>query len=386
MEQKIEALCDELRLVNQEIHDRGEFERRSGQLYNIFSLFSIMGDWPSSEAKHSIFIADLLNPGGTHGAGDKFLRYFLNQAGINDFVLNPRYSFSNITERYIGEATENEGGRIDIIFEDGNNALIIENKIYAADQQHQLIRYYNYANVRFKNFRLIYLTLDGHEPSEDSAGKDSKTPCLCISYRGHIIPWLERCIANANARVGETIKQYRDIIRLLTNQNIDMEEKQEIIDIARNHPQEIALLFQNSEAIQQKFIKEYVLAPICKLVEDRGWRIKICDENKYVPRGKRKHYPHWFDIYPTGWVQHSVAYEYQNYQIIGVTGKIGHLLPCFKDKSEWYKMGYVDTADLMDPASFPSIVSGKICKTLCNQILIMVEQAENQARDEGFQL
>ena len=55
--------------------------------------------------------------------------------------------------------------------EDGEYAIIIENKIYAIDQYHQLLRYNNYGKQRFpKGFKLIYLTLDGHEASKDSLG------------------------------------------------------------------------------------------------------------------------------------------------------------------------------------------------------------------------
>ena len=74
---------------------------------------------------------------------------------------------TNIVERDIGRRTETTGGRIDIILEDGEHAIIIENKIYATDQHHQLLRYNNYGKQRFpKGFKLIYLTLDGHEASK----------------------------------------------------------------------------------------------------------------------------------------------------------------------------------------------------------------------------
>ena len=80
---------------------------------------------------HSAFIAELLNPRGTHGIGYRFLQAFLEIVGIPNGYLDLAHCSQNITERSIGKTTETEGGRIDIIIEDGNHAVIIENKNYA---------------------------------------------------------------------------------------------------------------------------------------------------------------------------------------------------------------------------------------------------------------
>ena len=99
--------------------------------------------------------------------------------------------------------------------EDGEYAIIIENKIYAIDQYHQLLRYNNYGKQRFpKGFKLIYLTLDGHEASKDSLG-DNEIDYHCISYKGHILNWLSKCVMLAYDKplVRETISQYITLIK-----------------------------------------------------------------------------------------------------------------------------------------------------------------------------
>lgn len=65
---------------------------------------------------------------------------------------------------------------------------------------------------------LIYLTLDGKE-SEQEASKS--IPYLCLSYADDVRVWLERCreIATNKPTVRETITQYVQLVKKITNQN-----------------------------------------------------------------------------------------------------------------------------------------------------------------------
>ena len=92
---------------------------------------------------HSKFLAELLNPKGSHGQGSKFLDLFIQQFDIK----NVDSETSKVSvEESIGNKTPTTGGRIDILIEDTNkHTIIIENKIYASDQENQLLRYYNYS-------------------------------------------------------------------------------------------------------------------------------------------------------------------------------------------------------------------------------------------------
>lgn len=184
---------------------------------------------------HSAFLAELLNPDGNHGLKDAMLKEFLAAIGLKrDYISNCN---TNIVERYIGERTETTGGRIDIILEDGEYAIIIENKIYAIDQYHQLLRYNNYGKQRFpKGFKLIYLTLDGHEASKDSLG-DNEIDYHCISYKGHILNWLSKCVMLAYDKplVRETISQYITLIKQITGQDMNKDSSDKIVDLAINN-------------------------------------------------------------------------------------------------------------------------------------------------------
>ena len=97
-------------------------------------------------------LAELLNPNGRHGQGAAFLRLFLVQFGITGFDAD---TATLKMEYYVGPVTEKSGGRIDILINDRNGeTILIENKIYAADQDNQMARYHEFR----KKAHLFYLT------------------------------------------------------------------------------------------------------------------------------------------------------------------------------------------------------------------------------------
>lgn len=164
---RIESLLSEITNLYK-LAEKDKLERiKQGDFFNVFNTIGLR----TEEVRlHSAFIAELLNPQGSHGLSNLFLQAFLKQMELPcDYVTEAK---GVIKERYIGRKTKKEGGRIDIIIEDGNHAVIIENKIYAEDQGNQLLRYYNYGRKQFpKGFELVYLTLDGVDPDEKSLGK-----------------------------------------------------------------------------------------------------------------------------------------------------------------------------------------------------------------------
>lgn len=147
-------------------------------------FFEVLG-LNSKEVLHSKFIAELLNANGKHRMKNTFLNEFLKIEGVfKDFDTLNSCAF---TERYVGETyhddINSEGGRIDIVIESPKEIIVIENKIYASDEENQLVRYHNYCKSTNKQFRLIYLTLNGSAPSDYSKGKlKDKDDYLCLSY------------------------------------------------------------------------------------------------------------------------------------------------------------------------------------------------------------
>ena len=184
-------------------------------------------------------IASLLRP-DKHGARRKFLAAFLKMP-----ALNLPEGFLNLDkviveqEKYIGPKKDDSGGRIDLLLTDGNNHIIIENKIYAGDQEHQLLRYHNFR----PEGKLVYLSLfEDDKPSKESLGGLDPELVTSISYKYDILQWLKECVQiSANLPyIRETINQYIKTIQQLTN--TEMGTNSEIIDLLRR-PENLAAAF-----------------------------------------------------------------------------------------------------------------------------------------------
>ncbi|MGN1057724.1 MAG: PD-(D/E)XK nuclease family protein, partial [Candidatus Avelusimicrobium sp.] len=158
------------RLLKQvtEIRLRHEEEaRRTGENWNVF--YAIGKRLYKRELLHSHFISVLLEPKNPAGKGSIFLKLFLEtlaeaceeQLDISAFCTG---NVKIITEKNIGPITKDyeSGGRIDIFIENGRQQIVIENKIYAEEQQNQLYRYHK----KYPNAILFYLTLNGKEATK----------------------------------------------------------------------------------------------------------------------------------------------------------------------------------------------------------------------------
>jgi hypothetical protein len=200
--------------------------RATGDRFNVFQILRI----GHLEVKtHSPMLAELLNPKGTHDQGAVFLRLFLSRFGISPFDAD---ASTVRQEYYAGPVTEKSGGRLDIVIRDGRGAMIlIENKIYAGDEDNQMTRYREFN----EGARLFYLTLDGRDPSNLSEEKLKSFEC--ISYATDIMAWLYDCRKEAVSlpRVRESITQYIHLIEDLTDQSTTMRMNHELIaEILRN--------------------------------------------------------------------------------------------------------------------------------------------------------
>lgn len=293
---EIQSLFDKIYLLNQD-YKRQEDEK--GESYNLFKVI----DMTSNEASvHSAFLADLLNPKGLHHMGDTFLRLF------TDEFLNGM-SFSTETavverEKYIGPVTATTGGRLDIIVTDADKkAIIIENKIYASDQENQLIRYHNYAEKNTSEHKLFYLSLDGTVHDEDKTAKHDNKELIeeehyfTISYESDILKWLEQCREKVVDKplIREGISHYINLIKHLTNQTISKEMEKDLKNLILENPKYIQNLGIIREAInisvielQRRFwelLKNKMEEVDCQVIEDGTYRYALDEKedriNKY---------------------------------------------------------------------------------------------------------
>lgn len=284
-------ILNQVRIVSQKIKEQRKEKFERGESFNIFNDLGFMSD---EVHLHSMFLANLLNPKGSHGQRGKILEAFLKMLqksfpAISADSLELDTAIASVeVEKYIGRQTDSEGGRIDIYLTDGKHSIIIENKIYAGDQHHQMLRYWNYGmsqkgNDTEKSFVLIYLTLDGCSPSKDSLGEDLKeNDIVCLSYKSDIRGWLDRCVelASRTPLVRETINQYISTIDILTN-NV-MEDNKELLDILSKEENLDAIydIANNKNIVVNRFINEVFIPKLRDLAESKGLTMgDNCTEN-----------------------------------------------------------------------------------------------------------
>ncbi|OBX26821.1 PD-(D/E)XK nuclease superfamily protein [Gelidibacter algens] len=221
-----------------------------GEHFNIFSVLKI----ETRENKtHSAFLTELLNPKGSHQMGDVFLKHFLftiNYAEPFD-TDNPFVKAEEDIGRIDFKEKEGEdrahaiGGRIDIYLRDKNGYTIsIENKIHAIDQKAQIQRYCNHC--KGKN-RVYYLALKIKEPENYSKLKlISGEDFHIISYKDHIVDWLELCLREVPnfSTLREAINQYIVLIKKLTH-TLNKEQEKKLLDVMKSHLEESRFVADN---------------------------------------------------------------------------------------------------------------------------------------------
>ena len=246
----IKSLLDNVSLL---VKKHNDIFVHSGNSYNIFDVLGASHD----ELSHSKMIAHLLCRNANHGQSDLFLKLFISNLlnlSENDQFENDsqhleiikRFNTEKSTvsvEKSIGNINDEYGigGRMDILISDGIDYIIIENKIYAQDQKHQLVRYKNFKPNQ--ETPILYLTLQGNSASKESKSHQKinlveRKDYLPISYEKFISNWLDECIHAMIDKpfLRETIRQYQNLIKELTNQSTNKIMSQELaVLLAKNY-------------------------------------------------------------------------------------------------------------------------------------------------------
>ena len=295
--ENLQKFLDEVKLIWKKSEVEKAEAHKRGEHFNIFNVLDLTTD---ETRTHSAFIAELLDPNGSHGLGDQFLQSFVNTIDCLKSWHFDTQSARVHKELSIGGKNEDcsEGGRIDIVVESNGKAIIIENKIYAGDQEKQLVRYYNYGTKNYSNgIRLLYLTLNGDDASEYSHEKlVVNEDYYAIAYNHEISDWLQRCIEFSARQplVRETLIQYQNLINQLTMNNMDKNSQEELLKLMSD-PKNIDSICSilNLEAKwREQIFNSYVLTPLKEKFKELDIELKNSDiKNKYSCN-----YLKWYDI------------------------------------------------------------------------------------------
>lgn len=179
-----------------------------------FNIFSILRNERDEVNLHSKFIGELLK---NKSFGDIFLKLFLE---ILEIEIEEELNKSIYLEYGVSD-----NGRIDILLKINSKsfkrAVIIENKIDAGDQWQQLQRYVEAMKKEGYSkdeITIVYLTLAGDTPSNYSLGCIQDKEVIKLSYKEHIISWIEKCIKEVAVvpSLRETLIQYKKLLEKLT--------------------------------------------------------------------------------------------------------------------------------------------------------------------------
>ncbi|HVX01512.1 MAG TPA: PD-(D/E)XK nuclease family protein, partial [Candidatus Babeliaceae bacterium] len=296
------ALLEQINVLNNKYE---KITQLSGESFNVFRILKLHA---SEVHLHSLFLAELLNPTGTHGYGDIFLKLFIERFKYLDRCFQTHDAVVKV-EKYIGLINEDrtQGGRIDIVITDKNNQhIIIENKIYAEDQINQLQRYKWYSSLS----ELFYLTLDGRKASEFTKGalvegNDFKL----LSYKIDILRWLEVCRKETVTQpiIRETITQYINLIKSLTGQTINDTMQEELSTIVLSNLESAFMISNNLDIITNRLLnnlKAYALE-----IEDE-FKEKGVKLDYYVDINEK--YTGFFYIIPN-WNYLNIGFQFQEY-------------------------------------------------------------------------
>ena len=212
-----------------------------------FNPFEVLGI-QRRETLHSAFLAWLLDPRGSHGVGDHFLRRFLLAVvakGYDDRLtdLTP-LAVDNWSLDAVRTITESDNIDILIVSEDDQFACIIENKIGAAEHDDQLTRYYDTTREQLPDFSIvpIFLTPDGRDPvsAEDA---EIYIPFDYNEVAELVAHTMEARSTTLNDGVRHFLSQYyRTLRRYVTAMNDNINEL--ALQIYNNHRDAIDLIFR----------------------------------------------------------------------------------------------------------------------------------------------
>ena len=284
----LEYLLREINIV------RKKYEEREANEDN-FNLFTILRKKTDECYLHSRFISSLLDSRGPHKLSSTFLALFLD-------VIRSKFEYG---EGSIGIRPNNsersEYKDIDILLIDSlkQKAVIIENKIYSGDSNHedegQLEKYYRRLIEEDKipkdNIEVYYLTLDGHEPSDESVGTLNKFPELknkmqYISYSLEILNWLKECAKESYNKpsLRESIIQYTKLIENMTDNDTTIEERIELIHIIGNNDnnlQSAKMLIDNFRHIQWHTLYDF-WKELGEALQKQGYKIFQSVQNEKI--------------------------------------------------------------------------------------------------------
>ena len=237
-----------------------DYLSRDSSELNILNII----DKATDEHNHSKILNILFTKIHTKNGRGSFLTLFLKKLGVenideDEFLVEREYR----CDPY---------GQMDFKIENENLCIVLEIKIYAKDGPKQLRRYEQYCLENKKDYKVFYLTLDGHKPSEQSIkGFENENNLKSINFKEHILPWLEDCLYLVK---DEEIKASFILQYISTLKNLIEEEKYKMAGLIEKTEDAKAIAF-----LYEKVLKDEMQEILENFLHGIGERI---EKNKKV--------------------------------------------------------------------------------------------------------
>lgn len=292
--------------------EQAEKHKRRGN--NDFNPYLQMWSESNEVKLHSSLISGFLDPRNNHYQGDVFLETFLECVGLREW-------FGNASNARVYKEYKN----IDVYITNGERHIIVENKIWAEDQDRQIERYIEIMakeqskdsnddmessetessesetpqeqSASYDNIAVLYLAPDERKPSKDSLGKweiqgdylvdrqGNQVRFKAITYKNEILKWIE----NSQAKVGcithlnSALYFYKDVVQIVTKTKENTMSVEKFLTQG-NMQENMEIVFEilkNHESILDRYYNE-IISKYKKEIEDNGFEVvkaNIGDKN-----------------------------------------------------------------------------------------------------------
>lgn len=329
--------------------EQAEIHKRRGN--NDFNPYLEMWSESNEVKLHSALISGFLNPLGNHYQGDVFLETFLESVGLKAWFGNTRNA-----------RVHKEYKNIDVYITNGERHIIVENKIWAGDQDRQIERYIDKIvkeqsrgdtesseidsndmesnelessesetpqeqGASYDNIAVLYLAPDERKPSKYSLGKweiqgdslvngDNKVRFKAISYKDEILKWIEKsqakvgCITNLNA----ALLFYKDVVQIITNTKENTMSIEKFLT-ENNMEENMKIVFEileNKDKIMESYC-EAIVEKHRKQIESKDFEIVKTSKDKKMGRWNRIDLSYPFMIKPKNCGKYYFAFCVEHY-------------------------------------------------------------------------
>ena len=167
-------------------------QARAAPAFNVFEYLKQQG---LDEIGLSRLLANLLDPYGIHGQGDRFLNIFLRDIAKTEWACGPE---TRIIREDLTRFSHSPGRRIDITIHLGSRGIGVENKPWAGEGEDQIKDYKEHLARRYKgNFCLLYLSGSGDPPKSLSKSQrrmlSKRGKFRIVTYREDLAEWIKSC-------------------------------------------------------------------------------------------------------------------------------------------------------------------------------------------------